>query len=126
MPYSAKMMIDLERHPIHENGPARSALLDATRADLARDGCAVLKGFVRASAIKALVAEADGVSDKGHRSFNRTNPYFTKDNPALPKDDPRRQFFDRSNNFISADNFLPKGPLRTIHDFPAFDPFLTS
>ena len=73
---------------------------------------------------KTYELRADGVSDKGHRSFNRTNPYFTKDNPALPKDDPRRQFFDRSNNFISADNFLPKGPLRTIHDFPAFDPFV--
>ncbi|MGB2262344.1 MAG: HalD/BesD family halogenase, partial [Candidatus Puniceispirillaceae bacterium] len=28
------------------------------------------------------------------------------------------------NAFISADNFLPTGPLRVIHDFPAFDPFI--
>ena len=64
------------------------------------------------------------VNDKGHRSFNRTNPYFTKDDPSLPEDDPRRAFYDRSNNFISADNFSHEGPLRAIHDFPAFDPFI--
>ena len=32
--------------------------------------------------------------------------------------------FDRSNAFIPADHFKSEGPLRTIHDFPAFDPFV--
>jgi len=73
---------------------------------------------------RGLKAEADGVSSKGHRSLNRTNPYFTKDDPELPTEDPRRAFFDRSNNFIAADNFSITGPLRTIHNFPAFDPFI--
>lgn len=41
-----------------------------------------------------------------------------------PHTDPRRRFYDRSNNFISADNFHSNGPLRTIHNFPAFDPFI--
>ena len=64
------------------------------------------------------------MSHLGHRSFSKTNPYFTRDDPKLPGDDPRRRFFDRSNTFISADNFSTGGPLRTIHDFPAFDPFI--
>lgn len=124
MSLDAADLIDLERYPIHVPGQARDALIARLRGELARDGCAVIKGFVTPRAIKALRREADSVSANGHRSFNRTNPYFTKDDPTLPMRDPRRRFFARSNNFIPADNFKKSGPLRAIHDFPAFDPFI--
>ncbi len=124
MPPAAEDLIDLSRYPIHENGPSRDALLARVRAQLAEDGCAVIKGFLTPAGIAALTQEADGVSAHGHRSFNRTNVYFTADDPSLPADHPRRQFFDRSNSFIPADNFSKSGPLRTVHDFPAFDPFI--
>ena len=75
-------------------------------------------------AVKLITAEADAVAHHAHRSFNRTNPYFTTDDPALDSDDPRRRFYDRSNAFILADNFTKDGALRRIHDFPAFDPFI--
>jgi hypothetical protein len=100
------------------------ALLETVRADLERDGCAVLKGFLTADGVAALTAEAESVSEQGHRSFNRTNAYFTKDDPDLPADHPKRQFFDRSNAFIPADNFSPDGALRQIHDFEGFDAFI--
>ena len=117
-------MIDLVRYPIHEEGAARDAVLARVRADLARDGCAVLKGFLTGAGVTALAAEADGVADKGHRSYSRTNAYFTRDDPSLPGDDPRRQFFERSNAFIPADNFPKDGPLRQVHDFEGFDTFI--
>ncbi len=117
-------LIDHARYPIHQTGPARADLLTRVRADLAHDGCAVLKRFLTPQGIAALTAEAEGVADKGHRSFNRTNAYFTKDDPTLPPDDPRRQFFDRSNAFVPADNFTHDGPLRTIHDSDGFDRFI--
>jgi hypothetical protein len=117
-------LIDLNRYPIHQAGPARDALLDHVRDELAQDGCAVLKGFLTPAGVAALTAEAEGVAHKGHRSFNRTNAYFTLDDPDLPEDDPRRQFFDRSNAFIAADNFAADGALRQIHDFHGFDTFI--
>ena len=83
-----------------------------------------MKGFLSAQGIAALTAEADSVADKGHKSFSRTNAYFTQDDPTLPKDDPRRQFFDRSNAFIPADNFAKQGALRSVHDFEGFDRFI--
>ena len=92
--------------------------------DLAQDGCAVLRGFLTPRAIALLTEEADAVAHLGHRSFNRTNAYFTKDDPSLPERDPRRQFFERSNTFIPADNFAKSGALRTIHDAPGFDAFI--
>jgi hypothetical protein len=124
MPYSSSSLIDYQRFPIDQEGAERSALIDRVRSDLSRDGCAVIKKFLTAQGIEALAAEAESVADKGHRSFNRTNVYFTKDDPSLPPDDPRRQFFERSNAFVPADNFAKSGPLRTIHDSLGFDQFI--
>jgi hypothetical protein len=121
---SAHDFINLKTYPIGADGPERVALLETVRADLERDGCAVLKGFLTADGVAALTAEAESVSEQGHRSFNRTNAYFTKDDPDLPADHPKRQFFDRSNAFIPADNFSPDGALRQIHDFEGFDAFI--
>lgn len=120
----ARALIDLDRYPIDVPGPARDRAIEDVRASLNQDGCAVLKGFLTPKAIQAITAEADQVADKAHRSFNRTNPYFSKDDPSLDESDPRRRFYDRSNAFIPADNFLPAGPLRQVHDFPAFEPFI--
>ena len=117
-------LINLARYPINAQGERRDRVIEGVRKDLARDGCAVLKGFLTPKGVAALAAEADGVRDQAHRSFNRTNPYFTKDDPDLPADDPRRRFFDRSNAFIPADNFRNDGPLRGIHDFDGFDEFV--
>lgn len=124
MKHRVEDLIDLDRYPIHRPGPDRDSVVTRVRADLAKDGCAVVRSFLTPRAISLLSEEADGVADKGHRSFNRTNAYFTADDPSLPADDPRRRFFDRSNTFIAADNFLPLGPLRTIHDAPGFDRFI--
>jgi hypothetical protein len=117
-------LIDHHLYPIAEAGPERDALLARVRSDLARDGCAVLKKFLTEKGVSALTCEAEAVAENGHRSFNRTNVYFTKDDPSLPSDDPRRQFFDRSNAFVPADNFAPDGPLRSIHDSDGFDRFI--
>jgi len=124
MNYSPENLINLDRYPIHEDGEMRDRILNRVRKDLGEDGCAVLKGFLTPDGIHAITAEADKVAGKAHKSFGRTNPYFTEDDPSLPFDDPRRRFYDRSNAFIPADNFEKSGPLRTIHDFPAFDPFI--
>ncbi len=117
-------LIDLDRYPIATPGPARDALLASVRADLARDGCAVIKRFLTPAGVAAAVAEADAVADQGHRSYSRTNAYFTAEDPSLPEDDPRRAFFDRSNAFIAADHFTHDGPLRTVFDSDGFDPFI--
>lgn len=117
-------LINLERYALNIPGAAYDELVEQIRAQLANDGCAVLRHFLSDQGLSALRSEVDAVSHCGHRSHNRTNPYFTQDDPDLPIDDPRRQFFERSNNFISADNFHIRGALRTIHDLPAFDPFI--
>lgn len=117
-------LINLAEYPINTYGPKRDTVLAGVRDALERDGCAVLKGFLTKEGIDALTKEADSVAVMGHKTFNRTNAYFTKDDPTLPADDPRRQFFDRSNAFILADNLSKSGPMRSVHDYDGFDLFI--
>ncbi len=112
-------LIDLDRYPLDD-----PHLIARTNAQLADDGCAVLKGFIRADKMDALVAEAEASAEFGHRNFNRTNAYFTKDDPSLPEAHPLRRFYDRSNSFVPADNFGPDSLLRQIYELPAFTSFV--
>lgn len=122
---NAAELIDLERYPLDRpESEAFAALLAQVRQDLDRDGCAVLKGFLRPSGIAAGVAEAERASVHAHRSFNRTNAYFTQSDPSLPPDHPVNRFYDRSNAFVPADSFAPGDALRTVFDMPGFDPFI--
>ncbi len=121
----ANSLIDLERYPINAGRtPAYADLIRNLRADLDRDGCAVLKGFVTTAALDQLVAEADSVADQGHASHSRTNAYFSKPDPDLPDSHPVNRFYDRSNAFIPADNFGAESPLRSIYEYPPFMPFI--
>ena len=124
MELEEESLIDLEKYPIHENNSKREKLITSVRKDFDLLGCAVIKSFLTEKAVRILTLEADEVSDKAYRSYNRTNAYFTKDDPNLDKNDPRRKFFERSNAFIPADNFKNNGPLRTIHNYPFFDGFI--
>ena len=117
-------IVDLARYPIAEPGPARTLLVAGLREALATDGCAVLKGFVRADRLPDLVAESDRVAVHGHRNFSRTNAYFTQDRPDLPAVHPLRRFYERSNAFVPADHFGADSLLRAIYQWPAFAPFI--
>lgn len=117
--------IDLQKFPISDRAsPDYSALVADTKRRLAADGCAVLAGFVRSERMGDLVDEADRVAANGHRSFNRTNAYFTRDRSDLPASHPLRRFYDRSNSFVPADNFGDDSVLRAIYEWPPFAPFI--
>lgn len=117
-------MVDLERYPIDRPGPTLDALLDGIREDLRQSGCAVLSGFIQPRSIDALVAECDRVQSAAHRSFNRTNPYFTQDRDDLPDSHPLRRFYERSNAFVPADQFGPDSAIRSLYEWPPFAPFI--
>ncbi len=118
-------LVDLGRYPIDRpDSTAYRQLIGDLRRDLEHDGCAVLPGFVHEAGLEQLLAEADAVAPKAHRSFNRTNVYFTKDDPSYGIGHPVRRFYDRSNAFVPADNFPGSGPLRRIYEFDGFLPFI--
>ncbi|SDW30328.1 hypothetical protein SAMN05444358_101454 [Ruegeria halocynthiae] len=118
-------LVDLGRYPIDrpESFGYRQLIADLRR-DLDVDGCAILSRFVHEEGLEKLVAEADNVAPKAHRSFNRTNAYFTLDDPSFGIGHPIRRFFDRSNAFVPADNFANTSPLRRIYEYEGFMPFI--
>jgi hypothetical protein len=121
----ATSTIDLERYPIQApESDAYLSLFNAVQTALEKDGCAVLKGFIKPEALPRLVAEADSASAFAYRSFNRTNAYFSQDDPALPESHPKRRFYDRSNAFIPADNFGSGSILRAVYRWQPLSDFL--
>ncbi len=111
--------------PLHRPGSvAYRDLVETVRTELAADGCAVIHNVLTPVGLAAAVTEADSVAHQAHRSFSRTNPYFTVEDESLPPDHPARRFHDRSNAFIPADNFPVGGPLRGVYDEPGFDRFI--
>ncbi len=118
-------LVDLGRYPIDRpDSYGYRQLIADLRRDLDADGCAVLRSFVHEEGLERLIAEADEVAPKAHRSFNRTNAYFTQDDPSFGIGHPIRRFFDRSNAFVPADNFLATSPLRRIYEYEGFMPFI--
>ncbi|MEM9278406.1 MAG: hypothetical protein AAGA76_07515 [Pseudomonadota bacterium] len=117
--------IDVDRYPVDQPGTdAFRQMIASIQSELDHDGCAVLKGFVKAEKLPALVAEADDAAPHAHNSKNRTNAYFSQDDESLDPSHPRRRFYDRSNAFIPADNFGDDSALRAIYEWPPFFDFV--
>ena len=121
----AEDFINLDAFPLDGRDQAgyQDVLADA-RAQLDEDGCCILRGFVRDAMIPVLAAEADRVAPHAHRSFSRTNAYFSEDDPTLAQNDPRRRFYDRSNAFVPADHFGADSGLRAIYEYTPFQQFI--
>ncbi|WP_299661077.1 hypothetical protein [uncultured Ruegeria sp.] len=118
-------LVDLGRYPIDRpDSHGYRQLIADLRRELDEDGCAVLPGFVHEDGLGKLIAEAEEVAPKAHRSFNRTNAYFTQDDPSYGIGHPIRRFFDRSSAFVPADNFPLTSPLRRIYENDSFMPFI--
>ena len=121
----AETFINLDSYPVDGRDPqGLAAVLADARSQLALDGCCILKDFVRPDMMPALAEEAGRVAVHAHRSFNRTNAYFSEDDPSLPAEDPRRRFYDRSNAFVPADHFGPESGLRAIYEYSPFQTFI--
>ncbi|MGI9611812.1 MAG: HalD/BesD family halogenase [Acidimicrobiales bacterium] len=98
-------MVDIERYPLDQPESSSYAALVATaRAELDRDGCAVIPGFVRAEVVAQMTAEVDALADRRDFSAGLRNPYFIDEpDPTLPDDHPLNFFQVRSNQWLCTD-----------------------
>ncbi|MYJ30026.1 MAG: hypothetical protein F4072_08680, partial [Acidimicrobiaceae bacterium] len=98
-------LVDLQALPIHDpDSAAYVAAVDAARAGLRSEGCAVLGGFVRPKAVAQLNDEIRERKHATHYSTQVMNPYFhTAVNPDYPPDHPVNTFIERSSGFIPGD-----------------------
>ena len=101
-------LVDLERYPIDapDSPVAARAIADA-RADLARQGVAVLPGFLRPDAITTMVAEADALAADD-----------------WPAEHPRRIEGRSALTAVPYDAFGDGSPLRALYEWDALLEFV--
>lgn len=97
-------LVDTQRYPLHDFQDARlQAEIARVREDLNREGCAVLRGFLRPEALAQARQEGEQMSAKSYYSSRRVNAWFTSDDTTLDESDPRRIFMERTSGFVTRD-----------------------
>ena len=121
-----RALVNYDSCPIDKaDHAARRAAIEDCRKSLAADGCAVIKGFLSEKGLATLLEEAVERKPKAFFSSSRsTNVYFSDDDPSLPRDHPRRIFLERSNGFVSSDNFGDETASRRLYRWPALTRFI--
>ncbi len=122
-----RQIVNHHSYPIDEPGhPARKAVIEQVRARLAEDGCAVIRDFISAAGLQALLAEAEARKDRAYYSPRKLcNAYLNDGDPAFPEDHPRNFFMPRSNGFITADLFGDETAARRLYYWEPLKQFLT-
>ena len=123
---AVRALIDHDKYPIDETDSAiRDALVGQVRAVLAKDGCAVLSGFLSTAGQQRLLDEIIARLPLTYQSpSTRTNVYFSPDDPSLPDDHPCRLFMHRSNGFITSDLLGEETNAWQLYHCPALERFL--
>lgn len=97
-------LVDTEKYPLADfDNPKMRKIIERVRAELADDGCAVLRNFLRADALAAVREQGRELARKTFFSSARVNAWFTQDDPELEASDPRRIFMDRTSGFVTRD-----------------------
>ncbi len=125
-PAFCRTLVNYQRYPIDDlDHAARRAAVDRCCRSLEADGCAVLKSFLSKRGLRLLLREAIARKPKAYFSNSKTtNVYFSDDDPSLPPDHPRRVFLERSNGFISSDNFGDETASRRLYRWRALTRFI--
>jgi hypothetical protein len=94
-------------YPIDElDDSRRQAVIEQVKAELADDGCAVIRNFFSAKGLEVLLAEANQRKAQTYYSQRKhCNVYLNDGDPGLAEDHPLNIFIPRSNGFITADLF---------------------
>ncbi|MEQ8604439.1 MAG: hypothetical protein RIB45_14075 [Marivibrio sp.] len=115
-PCGTAALIDVARYPIHDlDGPGGRALLARCRTALEREGCVVLRDFVRPDALARMTEEGRARVDKAHFNRTRTNPYSSEADPSLPSGHPVNRFLERTNGFVAGDLLEPETAMRRLY-----------
>ena len=120
-----RALVDLRHYPLHAlDTPAGEDLIRRCRAQLADDGCVVLKRFVPLEAVARLEAETERLSPRAHFNQTHTNPFNSDGDPSLPPEHPVNRFEERTNGFVAGDCIDQNTIVRQIYHSHAFQHFI--
>lgn len=96
--------VDTARYPLDApGGDGWAAAVAAARADLATDGCTVLRGFIRPEYVHTLRTEGVALAPHAYYTVERVNAYNIPLDTELPADHPGRHVLRRGNAFVARD-----------------------
>ncbi len=121
-------LIDRDVVPVQDPASAGyRAAVAAARADLEKDGCAVVRNLVRPDGVALLSAEIAARKAATHYSTQCINPYFhTEPDPAYPAGHPVNTFIERSSGFVPGDAWDEGGAMDTLFRAPELARFLAA
>ena len=119
-------VVNYDAYPIDlPNDPRRQATIDKVRAELADDGCAVIRNFFSEAGLAALVNEAEVRKVDAYYSPQKAcNVYLNDGNKDYPADHPINHLIPRTNGFITADQFGPETTARRFYYWEPLKRFL--
>jgi hypothetical protein len=119
--FDPNRVLDLERYPLAQDGPARRALLAEKRRELEANQFCLLPGFIRPAALAAMVAEARGLRESAYRNISRRNCFLQRrGDPDQPQEHPRNILLEASYRMIAKDLFAEGSLLTGLYDWAPF------
>ncbi|WP_067895993.1 HalD/BesD family halogenase [Nocardia vaccinii] len=118
-------VIDTTRYPLREpRSVAWDEVVGAARAELGRDGCCVLRGFIRPELLEALRTEGVALAPQAYYRVEQVNAYNIPLDADLPPDHPGRIVLERGNAFVARDLIPPEALIQILYGSPLFRRFL--
>lgn len=112
-------IVNLAAHPITDRSFGESC-----ETTLNRDGALVLRGFIQASALETIQAEAVVAADKAYYCAQNHSVYLTPNDPAFAVDHPGNRQVVSSKGCICDDDIAANSPLRQLYDSEEFRAFI--
>ncbi|MCX4092756.1 arpA protein [Nocardia sp. alder85J] len=120
-----EQLIDLDRYPIDEYGSAPGeSVVERVRAELAADGCSVLRGFVRPSRCAQLRTEGIELAPSAYHTVERVNAYNIPLDTDLPVGHPGRIVMERGNAFVARDRIPADASIHLLYTDSRFRRFV--
>jgi hypothetical protein len=119
-------LINRAIYPIDQlDNPDREAVINQVRADLAEDGCAVIRNFFSLQGLEILLNEAIARRTQTYYSAKKLcNVYLNDGDDSFAEDHPRNVFIPRTNGFITADLFEAASESQQLYNWEPLKKFL--
>ena len=111
-----ELAIDTRRYPIGASG-AMAGVVASARAALARDGVAILDGFLRPEAVEVICAECESLGSIAHHHTVMGTPYLALPDESFPEGHPRRAEIRSALNAVAYDQFPADSLLRALYEW---------
>lgn len=110
-------LVDLERFPLREPNSARWLQVVAqARLDITAIGAAEISDFLTPDGVAAMVADAEALAPRGHRSGGRGGVYLEQPGAQWPEGHPRLHRMDYGVSAVGYDVIPSASPLRALYE----------